>query len=587
MRRMLSIILIILSVGAGIIVPAWAANEEIKIISHGFDISDYYAGRYDFQEIGKNYELKWTSTGSINSAKIYLSYYKNDDSQEWTTTLNNTPSIYNLEIPADADIGLAMIMVSDAANEAIFDYKYLFLFKINYPLIANLPDALTQDSTSNFKINGYNFSSGNSQIKFSPAEGIQINSVSVASSTEMTANITVSETAALGSRNVTVVNNNNESNKRAVTITAAPAPKYRIRGKVYYDKNANGLFDDGNIFLSSDNYGFKNSVNADSAKITISYHDSSSVYHSNDYSLKTEAEEANTIFPEAGIYYESDPISTGVKVTISLFLYGPWKPTWINSLSLTNFNKDEFVNFAATDQIPDVSGTLLKAIDDPKVYVIVTSAKGDIKWKKWIRNMEEFKNGGYKEKEILTVTPALLNRFIAYDESYYLKRDLQTGKVYRIFIRQFDQQPGLTKMWIPNPEVFNNQGLDWNKIADAQPDSLNQISRQKLLRVAGIPKIYYITESGFKRLIPDEKAFLSYGNKWDDVIEAAASELNAFPDNNLIKLEENNKVYKLENGQKHWIETAAAFNRLKLDWRKIAPVNQTELDTYPEGTAIQ
>jgi len=71
------------------------------------------------------------------------------------------------------------------------------------------------------------------------------------------------------------------------------------------------------------------------------------------------------------------------------------------------------------------------------------------------------------------------------------------------------------------------------------------------------------------------------------VVSVSGTELNAYPDNNLIKQEGDNKVYKLESGQKRWIKTAEAFNRLKYDWNKVAPVNSTEVNVYPTGTEIE
>jgi len=46
------------------------------------------------------------------------------------------------------------------------------------------------------------------------------------------------------------------------------------------------------------------------------------------------------------------------------------------------------------------------------------------------------------------------------------------------------------------------------------------------------------------------------------------------------------KIYKLENNQKRWIKTVEAFTKLGFDWTKIAPVNPTEFNAYPEGAPI-
>ena len=81
--------------------------------------------------------------------------------------------------------------------------------------------------------------------------------------------------------------------------------------------------------------------------------------------------------------------------------------------------------------------------------------------------------------------------------------------------------------------------------------------------------------------------FLSYGNKWSDILTVKPFELSAIPDNVLIRAASDQKVYKLENGTKHWIRTAETFNRLGYKWNEIAPVNAVELESYPLGAPIE
>jgi len=140
--------------------------------------------------------------------------------------------------------------------------------------------------------------------------------------------------------------------------------------------------------------------------------------------------------------------------------------------------------------------------------------------------------------------------------------------------------------WIPNPEIFSMYNLDWSKIKEVTAEEFNSFPRAKLFRAIGDVKVYYLTESGMVRHLPSADAFLSYGNKWEDVLDVDAREIAVYPINNLIKLNGDSKVYKIENGVKRWIKTASAFNRLKFDWSKIAPINQTEFNAYPEGQVI-
>lgn len=139
---------------------------------------------------------------------------------------------------------------------------------------------------------------------------------------------------------------------------------------------------------------------------------------------------------------------------------------------------------------------------------------------------------------------------------------------------------------ILNQEMFSSSGYDWGDIKNLNKSEKNKYSRMKLVKIPDGPTVYYLTESGMKRAFLTPEAFLSYGNKWGDIVTISASQLNFFPDNILIRAWEDSKVYKIEDGKKRWIKTAEVFNVFNFDWSKIAPVSPGELDSYPEGDPI-
>lgn len=141
--------------------------------------------------------------------------------------------------------------------------------------------------------------------------------------------------------------------------------------------------------------------------------------------------------------------------------------------------------------------------------------------------------------------------------------------------------------WIPSVVVFNQLGLDWKNVAVEPPSKTSQYQRVKLIRAEGDTKIYYITEGGLKRHMPNPTIFLSYGNKWSEVVTVKPFELSAISDNVLLREEGKPGVYKLENGTKRWVKTAEVFNRLGYRWDEIAPVNSTELNDYSSGMPIE
>ncbi len=110
--------------------------------------------------------------------------------------------------------------------------------------------------------------------------------------------------------------------------------------------------------------------------------------------------------------------------------------------------------------------------------------------------------------------------------------------------------------------------------------------RIKLAKSASSPKVYYITEKGLKRWIPNEKVFLSYGNRWQDIVTISDAQLATYPENVLIQGIGDKKVYKIEGSTKRWITSADVFNKYKFQWSQIAPVNTIELDFYINGTSL-
>ncbi len=225
-----------------------------------------------------------------------------------------------------------------------------------------------------------------------------------------------------------------------------------------------------------------------------------------------------------------------------------------------------------SDCLPD--NTLVKMPDDPKVYVIINCQK------KWIQTVKEFKEEGYNWSAVKEVNSPVIQAYADYQQATAnLLQAIGQQKVYRVVNNKV--------LWIPTIAAFNAQGLKWSGIQSVNESDLVKYPRAKLVQVAGDPKVYYITESGLKKHIANETVFDSYNNKWSDVVTVDVAIVNSYPDANLIKAEDGYQVYKIENGQKRWIKTDAAFRRLKLDWNKVAPVNNTELAAYPDGAVIE
>jgi len=226
-----------------------------------------------------------------------------------------------------------------------------------------------------------------------------------------------------------------------------------------------------------------------------------------------------------------------------------------------------------TPTLPE--GTLVKLPTDSKIYVIKDGKR------KWIRSLEEFNEKGYQWSNVEETTSDLLN---AYDEYMEAKAKLikavNEARVYKIVENK--------KLWIPTEDAFNKMGNKWEDIEKVSDNEEKKYPRVRLVKSANSSKVYYLTESGYKRHIVSEKVFNSYkNNKWEDIVEVESIDLDAYPDAVLIKGVGAPKVYKIENGIKRWIKTPSAFNKLGFAWNAIAPANDTELNAYIDGEAIE
>lgn len=132
----------------------------------------------------------------------------------------------------------------------------------------------------------------------------------------------------------------------------------------------------------------------------------------------------------------------------------------------------------------------------------------------------------------------------------------------------------------PTPSVIDEE-------KDTESDPAN-IPKRKLIKLIDNNNIYYVTEVDTKRLIPGEEILNSYPlNKYEAIITVSQEEFDYYPENIFIKLPDDPKIYKLENGQKRWLKNEDASQNPDFDWTEVAPVNQTEFDFYPEGAPIE
>ena len=122
--------------------------------------------------------------------------------------------------------------------------------------------------------------------------------------------------------------------------------------------------------------------------------------------------------------------------------------------------------------------------------------------------------------------------------------------------------------------------------------SLWQHPDRRLIRAENGYRVYMV-EDGLKRHIPNPKVFEDQGLNWEEVVEVDDDEVEVLPEGDPLSYTEGTliqgegpEVYVVSNGQKRHILDPAVFNKFQYNWRQIIRVNNDELAIYPVGEPV-
>lgn len=249
-----------------------------------------------------------------------------------------------------------------------------------------------------------------------------------------------------------------------------------------------------------------------------------------------------------------------------------------------------------------LNGTLVKAEGGNSVYLIEAGKKRPIS------SAAIFETNGYRWSEIVTVKRSELEMYSngaavgTYPNGTLLKDP--DGKVYVVTNSKISH--------ITNPEVFEKLGYKWNNLISvssahialysSETSFFNANFRPAGTLIQGLDKtnVYVIETSvvapGFvKRLITSPIIFERRGYKWSNIVQVSGPELaqysnganlNTYPPTSLLK-DENDKIYLVSNGKKHWFSGPRAFEDMGYQWSNVIKVTSSELANYTNGNNVQ
>jgi len=81
--------------------------------------------------------------------------------------------------------------------------------------------------------------------------------------------------------------------------------------------------------------------------------------------------------------------------------------------------------------------------------------------------------------------------------------------------------------------------------------------------------------------------------RWEDITDVPRESVDAFATSNLVRatVTGDQRVYQLfpqgDTGEKRWIKTGEAFERMGFDWDAVYTINEVDRDSYTEGDPIE
>lgn len=200
--------------------------------------------------------------------------------------------------------------------------------------------------------------------------------------------------------------------------------------------------------------------------------------------------------------------------------------------------------------------------------------------KQWIKTAEEFEKNNYNWSAIKE-SSSVINAYTDYlAAKSNLLKVIGDNQIYRIVEGK--------KIIVPSPSALNNSGLNLETAATVEKSELNAYPSITLVKTENDQKVYSVNDLGFKKHIVNPDVFNSYpDNKWSDIVTISPAEINAFPETTLIKGENDYRVYRIEGNTKRWVKTANTFKKKGFKWNEVSSVNSVELNAYTTGNPIE
>ena len=236
------------------------------------------------------------------------------------------------------------------------------------------------------------------------------------------------------------------------------------------------------------------------------------------------------------------------------------------------------------------NGSLLQEFNTTKVYYVENGKKRPMEM-----TGEEFGKMGYKTSDIIKVFNSDLKlyksgKIIKYSPDNELIRD-NKGNVYL-------SESG-KKRKFTSPKLFEHLNYKWVDIKDDQfisfyLDGLDVIyPDETLIKREDNDKIYYI-EDKMRREITSSTLMSVLGFDFNSVVSVNNDEFNHFPEsrtmkypnNSLIRSADSPSIYLIENEKKKEFTSAVLFETAGYKWNNVIDIDNNEINQYPNDGKV-
>lgn len=162
------------------------------------------------------------------------------------------------------------------------------------------------------------------------------------------------------------------------------------------------------------------------------------------------------------------------------------------------------------------------------------------------------------------------------------------------FAEVFFVEDGIRKH-VPNPEVFEANGFDWQNIDVVPPEEFDSIPEDmfepmpfpdgELVQPEGDPTVY-LFDDGERRPIPSPDVLHGMGLDFDDVRQVPPDALQRFPegafvpppgqgpppDGVMFRPQGDPRVFVMDDGRRMPIQSQEVFEQRNFDWNRVAEI---------------